>query len=111
MGNSANMADVNDDRHAWLETAPVTRRRPLPASDLPRRPFRRTLEMKGYVSHRRGVGKTHVYFPVIDAETAGESVLERVLQKVYGDHRSSCSCNSSSSGPCLNLSLHVCARS
>jgi predicted transcriptional regulator len=44
----------------------------------------RTLEMKGYVSHRRGVGKTHVYFPVIDSATAGESVLGRVLDKVYG---------------------------
>ena len=44
----------------------------------------RTLEMKGYVSHRRGVGKTHVYFPAIDAETAGESALGRVLNKIYG---------------------------
>jgi predicted transcriptional regulator len=44
----------------------------------------RTLEMKGYVSHRRGEGKTHVYFPVIDAETAGESTLSRVLEKIYG---------------------------
>ena len=44
----------------------------------------RTLEMKGYVSHRRGDGKTHVYFPVIDAEAAGESVLGRVLDKIYG---------------------------
>ena len=44
----------------------------------------RTLEMKGYVSHRRGEGKTHVYFAVIDAEKAGESVLGRVLDKVYG---------------------------
>ena len=44
----------------------------------------RTLEMKGYVSHRRGEGKTHVYFPIIDSATAGESVLGRVLDKVYG---------------------------
>lgn len=44
----------------------------------------RTLEMKGYVSHRRGAGKTHIYFPKIDSETAGESVLGRVLDKVYG---------------------------
>ena len=44
----------------------------------------RTLELKGYVSHRRGEGKTHVYFPVIDAETAGESTLGRVLDKIYG---------------------------
>ena len=44
----------------------------------------RTLELKGYVSHRRGEGKTHIYFPVIDRETAGESALGRVLDKVYG---------------------------
>src|SRR6185295_8108662 len=43
----------------------------------------RTLEMKGYVSHRRGDGKTHVYFPAIDPETAGESALTRVLDKIY----------------------------
>ena len=44
----------------------------------------RTLELKGYVSHRRGEGKTHVYFPTIEPETAGESALGRVLDKVYG---------------------------
>ncbi|HMG11655.1 MAG TPA: BlaI/MecI/CopY family transcriptional regulator, partial [Gemmatimonadaceae bacterium] len=44
----------------------------------------RTLEIKGYVSHRRGEGKTHIYFPAIDAETAGESALSRVLDKIYG---------------------------
>src|SRR5688572_16771806 len=44
----------------------------------------RTLELKGYVSHRRGEGKTHVYFPAIDPETAGESALGRVLDKIYG---------------------------
>ncbi len=44
----------------------------------------RTLELKGYVSHRRGEGKTHIYYPVIDAETAGESTLSRVLDKIYG---------------------------
>lgn len=44
----------------------------------------RTLEMKGFVSHRRGEGKTHVYFPAIDPETAGESALGRVLDKIYG---------------------------
>jgi BlaI family transcriptional regulator, penicillinase repressor len=43
----------------------------------------RTLELKGYVSHRRGEGKTHVYYPVIDAETAGETVLDRILDKIY----------------------------
>jgi len=44
----------------------------------------RMLELKGYVSHRRGEGKTHVYFPVIDAEKAGASALGRVLNKIYG---------------------------
>jgi predicted transcriptional regulator len=44
----------------------------------------RTLEIKGYVSHRRGEGKTHIYFPAIDAEAAGESALGRVLDKIYG---------------------------
>lgn len=44
----------------------------------------RTLEMKGYVSHRRGEGKTYVYFPVIEAEAAGETALGRVLDKIYG---------------------------
>ena len=44
----------------------------------------RTLEMKGYVSHRRGEGKTHVYFPAIDPETAGDTALGRVLDKIYG---------------------------
>ena len=44
----------------------------------------RTLELKGYVSHRRGEGKTHVYFPVIDPEKAGASALTRVLDKIYG---------------------------
>src|SRR6266705_731872 len=44
----------------------------------------RMLELKGYVSHRRGEGKTHVYFPVIDPEKAGESALKRVLDKIYG---------------------------
>jgi predicted transcriptional regulator len=44
----------------------------------------RTLELKGYVSHRRGEGKTHVYFPVIEPETAGETALGRVLNKIYG---------------------------
>jgi BlaI family penicillinase repressor len=44
----------------------------------------RTLEMKGYVSHRRGEGKTHIYFPVIEPEAAGESALGRVLDKIYG---------------------------
>jgi predicted transcriptional regulator len=44
----------------------------------------RLLEMKGFVSHRRGDGKTHVYFPVIKRETAAASVLRRLIDKVYG---------------------------
>jgi BlaI family transcriptional regulator, penicillinase repressor len=44
----------------------------------------RTLELKGYVAHRRGEGKTHIYYPAVDPETAGESVLGRILDKVYG---------------------------
>jgi BlaI family penicillinase repressor len=44
----------------------------------------RTLEIKGYVSHRRGQGKTHVYFPAIEPEAAGKSALGRVLDKIYG---------------------------
>ena len=44
----------------------------------------RTLELKRYVSHRRGEGKTHVYFPIIEAEKAGEGALGRVLNKIYG---------------------------
>ena len=44
----------------------------------------RTLELKGFVSHRRGEGKTHVYYPTVDPETAGESTLSRVLDKIYG---------------------------
>ena len=44
----------------------------------------RTLETKGYVAHRRGEGKTHVYSPVIEREAAGESALGRVLDKIYG---------------------------
>lgn len=44
----------------------------------------RRLELKGFVLHRRGEGKTHVYYPAIDPETAGESSLQRVLDKIYG---------------------------
>jgi BlaI family transcriptional regulator, penicillinase repressor len=44
----------------------------------------RMLEMKGFVAHRRGEGKTHIYFPVIAREKAGESALGRVLDKIYG---------------------------
>jgi len=41
-------------------------------------------------SHRRGEGKTYVYFPVVAAEKAGESQLGRVLDKIYGGLPASC---------------------
>jgi len=44
----------------------------------------RTLELKRYIGHRRGEGKTHVYFPLVDRQAAGVSVLGRVLEKIYG---------------------------
>ena len=44
----------------------------------------RLLESKRFVSHRRGEGKTHVYFPLVDAKKAGDSALGRVLDKIYG---------------------------
>jgi BlaI family transcriptional regulator, penicillinase repressor len=44
----------------------------------------RTLELKGHISHRRGEGKTHIYFPTIEPEAAGETALGRVLDKIYG---------------------------
>ena len=44
----------------------------------------RLLEAKGFVGHRKGDGKTHVYFPVIDAAAAGKSALGRVIDKIYG---------------------------
>ena len=44
----------------------------------------RLLEMKGYVSHRRGDGKTHIYFPIVAARAVGDSALGRLLNKIYG---------------------------
>lgn len=44
----------------------------------------RTLELKGFVGHRRGEGKSHVYFPRVGSEQAGVPALRRVLDKVYG---------------------------
>lgn len=44
----------------------------------------RMLETKGYVAHRRGEGKTHVYKAIVAAEQAGASALGRLLDKVYG---------------------------
>ncbi len=44
----------------------------------------RTLELKGYVAHRRGEGKTHLYRPVVGAEVAGSTALRRLIEKIYG---------------------------
>jgi predicted transcriptional regulator len=44
----------------------------------------RTLELKGFVSHRQGEGKTHVYYPVVGAEEAGETAIGRLVDKIYG---------------------------
>ena len=33
---------------------------------------------------RPGPSKTHIYYPLIEPEQAGESALGRVLDKVYG---------------------------
>lgn len=44
----------------------------------------RTLELKGFVSHKRGDGKTHIYYPLMEPDKAGESALGRVLDKVFG---------------------------
>lgn len=69
----------------------------------------RTLELKGYVSHRRGEGKTHIYFPIVDAETAGESALGRVLNKSTADRRSSFSRTWSSTNDFRRRSSSACA--
>ena len=42
----------------------------------------RTLEDKGYVTHL-AEGKAHRYIPVVDQETAGQSALARVLDKIF----------------------------
>jgi BlaI family transcriptional regulator, penicillinase repressor len=44
----------------------------------------RLLELKAFVSHHRGEGKTHVYFPIIGAERAGRTALRRIVDKIYG---------------------------
>lgn len=43
----------------------------------------RTLEEKGYVSHTEE-GRAHRYTPLVDRETAGTSVLKRMLATVFG---------------------------
>jgi predicted transcriptional regulator len=42
----------------------------------------RTLEDKGYVTHL-AEGKAHRYVPIVDQETAGQSALARVLDKIF----------------------------
>ena len=42
----------------------------------------RTLEDKGYVTHLVE-GKAHRYVPIVDQETAGQSALARMLDKVF----------------------------
>jgi len=42
----------------------------------------RTLEDKGHVTHL-AEGKAHRYVPIVDQETAGQSALARVLDKVF----------------------------
>jgi BlaI family penicillinase repressor len=44
----------------------------------------RVLESKGFVTYRKGQGKTHIYVPVIGASEAGASVLSRIIDKIYG---------------------------
>jgi BlaI family penicillinase repressor len=42
----------------------------------------RTLEDKGYVTYL-AEGKAHRYVPIVDQETAGQSALARVLDKIF----------------------------
>lgn len=44
----------------------------------------RMLETKGYVGHRPGDGKAHLYFPRISPAAAGKTALARVMDKIYG---------------------------
>ncbi|MBA2290916.1 MAG: BlaI/MecI/CopY family transcriptional regulator [Gemmatimonadales bacterium] len=44
----------------------------------------RLLETKKYVAHRKGEGKTHLYYPLIEASAAGKTALGRVMEKIYG---------------------------
>lgn len=46
----------------------------------------RTMEAKGLVRHER-VGKAFRYFPLVQAEAAGESALGRILDKIYHGSR------------------------
>jgi BlaI family transcriptional regulator, penicillinase repressor len=42
----------------------------------------RTLEDKGYVTHV-AEGQTHRYVPTVDADTAGSSALQRILDTMF----------------------------
>jgi predicted transcriptional regulator len=42
----------------------------------------RGLELKGYVRHEQE-GRAHRFYPVVDAEEAGEGLLQRLLDRVY----------------------------
>ena len=43
----------------------------------------RTLEEKGHVAHR-GEGKAYRYHPLVERQQAGQSVLSRMIDKVFG---------------------------
>jgi predicted transcriptional regulator len=64
----------------------------------------RTLEIKGYVSHRRGEGKTHVDFPAIEREAAGSPRLAACWTRSMAGRRSSYSLTSWSSTGCRTRS-------
>ena len=44
----------------------------------------RTLEEKGHVGHRTGEGRAYRYHPLVEREEAGSSVLDRMLDRVFG---------------------------
>ncbi|HEX2077244.1 MAG TPA: BlaI/MecI/CopY family transcriptional regulator [Longimicrobium sp.] len=44
----------------------------------------RTLEEKGYVGHTEE-GKAYRYHPLVERQAAGDSVLKRMLRKVFKD--------------------------
>jgi predicted transcriptional regulator len=44
----------------------------------------RTLEEKGHVGHRAGRGRAYVYRPLVEREEAGQSALDRVIDRVFG---------------------------
>ncbi|HUG41912.1 MAG TPA: BlaI/MecI/CopY family transcriptional regulator [Longimicrobiales bacterium] len=44
----------------------------------------RTLEEKGHVGHRTGEGRAYVYRSLVAREAAGSSVLDRVVDRVFG---------------------------